>query len=286
MNVALRAQSAAPDGEFAFTDADFRRIAAMLREDSGIHLSESKSALVYARLSKRLRQLGLRSFEDYCRLVAAPAGREERGRMLSALTTNLTKFFREHHHFDHLKKCVLEPLAPSLRMGGRLRIWSAACSTGEEPYSLALTVLECLPEAPSLDVKILATDIDPVVVEKARRGVYTQQDVAPVASAQRDRWMRRGADGATWEAGSEMRTLIGFKTLNLLHEWPMRQRYDAIFCRNVVIYFEEDVQSQLWRRFQSVLKPDGRLYIGHSERVNDAAYESDGLTVYKRGGGA
>lgn len=273
--------SAPSDAEYAFTDADFRRIAAMLREDSGIHLSDSKAALVYARLSKRLRRLGLRAFQDYCRLVASPEGREERGHMLSALTTNLTKFFREPHHFEHLRRNLLEPMAAEIRAGARLRIWSSACSTGEEPYSIALTVLDCLPEASQLDVKVLATDIDPVVVEKARKGVYTRDDLSPVPPALRDRWMAPVSPGETWTAGAEMRDLIGFRTLNLLHEWPMKQKYQAVFCRNVVIYFEEDVQNALWAKFRKVIAPKGRLYVGHSERVMDTGYASDGLTVYR-----
>lgn len=283
-----RAGESLVEGEYAFTEADFRRIAAMLREDSGIHLAPSKATLVYARLAKRLRQLGLDSFQDYCRLLGDASGVEERARMMSALTTNLTRFFREPHHFDHLRTQVLEPMAGAVRNGARLRIWSSACSTGEEPYSLALTVLSVIPDAPRHDVRILATDIDPQVVARAQAGVYSSQAVAPIATAMRDRWMvpRDNGGEREWSVGDEARALISFRTLNLLADWPHRQRYQAIFCRNVVIYFEEETQNLLWSKFKGVMSNDGRLYVGHSERVTDRGYVSDGLTIYRLDGGA
>jgi chemotaxis protein methyltransferase CheR len=284
---ANRAEESLVEGEYPFTEADFRRIASMLREDSGIHLTPSKATLVYARLAKRLRQLGLESFHDYCRLLGEAGGAEERGRMMSALTTNLTRFFREPHHFEHLRTRVLEPMADAVRDGARLRIWSSACSTGEEPYSLALTVLSVLPDAHRHDVRILATDIDPQVVARAQAGVYSAQAVAPIAKPMRDRWLRPVGDdrNADWSVGDEARALVSFRTLNLLGEWPHRQRYQAVFCRNVVIYFEEETQTMLWQKFKGVMANGGRLYVGHSERVADRSYVSDGLTIYRLDGG-
>ena len=155
-------------GEFAFTGEDFARVAALLREDSGIHLPDSKATLVYSRLAKRLRALGLESFADYCKLVSSDAGVDERRSMLAALTTNVTRFFREPHHFDHLRDHTLPPLLEEARAGGRVRFWSAGCSSGEEPYSMALTLLSAMPEIGELDVRILATDIDPNVVARMR----------------------------------------------------------------------------------------------------------------------
>lgn len=282
-----RAEENLVEGEYAFTESDFRRIAAMLREDSGIHLAPSKATLVYARLAKRLRQLGLDSFQDYCRLLGDAGGAEERARMMSALTTNLTRFFREPHHFDHLRTHVIEPMANAVRNGARLRIWSSACSTGEEPYSIALTVLSVMPDAPRYDVRILATDIDPQVVARAKAGIYSSQAIAPIAKPMRDRWMVpvEQSGGDEWSVGDDARALISFRTLNLLADWPHRQRYQAIFCRNVVIYFEEETQNMLWSKFKGVMSSDGRLYVGHSERVNDPNYASDGLTIYKLEGG-
>jgi chemotaxis protein methyltransferase CheR len=271
-------------GEFPFTDQDFKQIAAMLYADAGLALPESKATLVYSRLAKRLRALGLESFREYCKLVSETEGFSERRNMLAALTTNVTRFFREPHHFEHLKTEVLPKLLQSARQGGRVRIWSAACSTGQEPYSIALTILSLMPDAPEYDIRILATDIDPNVVITARRGVYPQNEVAPIPADLARRWMEP-RDGGALEAGEAMRELVAFRELNLIGQWPMKGRFDAIFCRNVVIYFDEPTQQRIWGRFRGLLQPNGRLYVGHSERVTDDGFRSDGLTTYALTGG-
>lgn len=272
------------EGEFLFTTEDFLAIAAMLYDDAGIALSESKASLVYSRLAKRLRALGLESFREYCRLVAGSEGVSERQNMLAALTTNVTRFFREPHHFEHLKNKVLPELAPFARAGGRVRFWSAGCSTGQEPYSIALTILGVMPDAAQYDVRILATDIDPNVVATGREAVYSIDAVQPVPAALRDRWMvriKKGPEDA-WGAGEEMRRLVAFRELNLIGHWPMKGRFHAIFCRNVVIYFDEPTQARIWSRFAPLLQPGGRLYVGHSERVTEMErFETDGLTTYR-----
>jgi chemotaxis protein methyltransferase CheR len=279
----VRPQAGFAEGEFDFTLEDFRAIANTLHKETGIFMPESKSTLVYSRLTKRLRKLGFASFKQYRKFLASPEGAEERIAMMSALTTNLTKFYREPHHFDLLRRQVLEPRAAEVRAGAPLRIWSAACSTGEEAYSIALTVLQVFPNAPDLDVKILATDIDPVVVRKASEGRYSESSVEPIPSALLERWF--GVEGArghqTYIATPEMRSLIAFKELNLIGPWPMKGKFDAIYCRNCVIYFNDETQAALWPRFAAALKPYGRLYIGHSERVSDLGFESDGLTAYR-----
>jgi len=280
---ALRREAPLVDGEYPFTQANFRCIAQLLRADSGIHLADAKATLVYSRLAKRLRVLGLKSFDAYCALVSSAEGAEERYAMMAALTTNVTRFFREPHHFDHLRDKVLSPIVERVRAGARLRLWSSACSTGQEPYSMALTVLQALPDAAKLDVRILATDIDPNVVETARAGVYAEDAVSPVPKPLRDRYMKRDREGR-WHVGEEARGLIAFNTLNLIGEWPMKGRFEAIFCRNVVIYFDEPTQNGVWTKFRNMLEPGGRLYVGHSERVETAGYRSDGLTVYRREG--
>jgi chemotaxis protein methyltransferase CheR len=274
------------EGEFAFTEDDFDAIARMLHDDAGIALQESKATLVYSRLAKRLRALGLGSFRDYCALLAenGTAG-GERQQMLAALTTNVTRFFREPHHFDHLKTRVLPPLLAKARAGERVRIWSAGCSTGPEPYSIALTILSLMPEAAQYDVRVLATDIDPNVVAEGKRGLYREDAAEPIPADLRQRWMKRMQKGGElgWSAGDEMRALTVFRELNLIGDWPMSGSFDAIFCRNVVIYFSEDTQSRIWSRFRPLLPPHGRLYIGHSERLSGPAadaFASDGLTVY------
>jgi chemotaxis protein methyltransferase CheR len=280
------------DGEFLFTTEDFRRIAAMIHADAGIALTENKATLVYSRLAKRLRTLGLESFKEYCALVQGREGLDERQKMLAALTTNVTRFFREPHHFEHLSSRVLPPLLEAARRGGRVRIWSAACSSGQEPYSIAMSILRLMPNAADHDVKVLATDIDPNVVAFGRAGVYTQEQVAGIASDDLKRFMEptlsdRGEKA--WRVCEAMSSMVAFRELNLIGDWPMKGKFDAIFCRNVVIYFEEATQSRIWSRFTPLMMPDARLYIGHSERVTGPAASQlvgDGLTTYRLAGGA
>ncbi|HEY1736663.1 MAG TPA: protein-glutamate O-methyltransferase [Methylovirgula sp.] len=278
-------------GEFLMTATDFRQIADMLHADAGIHLPESKATLVYSRLIKRLRALGLKSFRDYCALVAERGGADERQQMLAALTTNVTRFFREPHHFEHLRKDVLPTLIETAKRGGRVRLWSAACSNGAEPYSIALTLLSAFPNVTTCDVKILATDIDPNMVAEASAGLYNDAALQPVPADLRLRYFTstRHENGKMWQASDALRSLIGFRELNLVGSWPMRGKFDVIFCRNVVIYFEEGTQARLWSRFVPHMMPGGRLYIGHSERLSGPAatmFESEGITTYRLKEGA
>lgn len=282
-----RQAEAIVDGEYTLTARNFAHIAHMLRETSGIHLPDAKAALVYSRLAKRLRTLRLASFDDYCDLISSPEGEDERSAMLQALTTNVTRFYREPHHFDHLRDQVLPPLIARAKSGGKVRLWSSACSTGQEPYSMALTLLSVFPDAGRYNVKILATDIDAKVVATARAGVYSDESVSPIPAQLRDRHLTRirGDAENEWRVNPDVRDLITFNQLNLIGDWPMRGRFDAIFCRNVVIYFEQETQNRIWGRFQNILTPEGRLYVGHSERVDVIGFENDGLTVYRVGKG-
>jgi len=279
---ALRKSDAQPlvDGEFPFTLDDFRDIAQLLYADSGIHLQEAKATLVYSRLAKRLRKLGLASFSDYRALLHGPDGEGERPALLSALTTNVTRFFREPHHFDDLRRQVKLVLAPAARAGGRVRLWSAGCSLGHEPYSIAMSLLAELPEATELDVRILATDIDPQVIDRARAATYSREDVEPVPADLAARWLTK--DGDQVRVSDAARKLVSFGVLNLHATWPMKGAFDVIFCRNVAIYFDDETQARLWSRFAERLTPQGRLYIGHSERAETPSLITDGLTVYRR----
>jgi len=283
--VMKRSGPAMVDGEFLFTETDFRRIAAMVHGDAGIALPETKATLVYSRLAKRLRALGIASFNDYCALVAGQDGVDERQKMLASLTTNVTRFFREPHHFDHLRRELLPQLVASVRAGGKARIWSSACSSGQEPYSIAMTLLSVAPDAANLDIKILATDIDPNVVREARAGIYSTSLLSGMPEDLRKRWTQAvpGRPGYV-EIADEAKALITFNELNLIGEWPMKGRFDAIFCRNVAIYFDDDTQARLWSRFAGMMPPEGRLYIGHSERVAGPAagsFTPDGITTYR-----
>ncbi len=186
------------DGEYPFTHEDFQRIATLLYQQSGISLSEGKAALVYSRLAKRLRLLGMENFRDYCELVAGAEGIDERQAMMAALTTNVTRFYREPHHFEHLRHKVLPEHVDRVRRGGRLRLWSAGCSTGQEPYSMAMTLLSVIPDAAERDVKILASDIDPNVLRTAREGLYADEHVEAAPQELRRAWLSaipRGAAG-------------------------------------------------------------------------------------------
>lgn len=280
-------QASIVEGEFLFTYDDFRKIAQMLHADSGISLPDSKATLVYSRLAKRLRSLGLQSFRDYCSMVAGAEGVDERKRMLASLTTNVTRFFREPHHFEHLKTQVLPPLLEAARRGGRVRLWSAGCSTGQEPYSIALTILGLMPDAAEYDVKILASDIDPDVIDTARRGIYAADAVAQVPADQRAKWFVPMGP-RNFRVADEPRELIAFRELNLIGDWPMKGKFDVIFCRNVVIYFQEETQTRIWARFKTYLAPGGCLYIGHSERLtgNTDGFKTEALTTYRLTTGA
>jgi chemotaxis protein methyltransferase CheR len=272
-------------GEYPFTREDFRNIARMLHADVGITLSETKAPLVYARLVKRLRTLGLQSFKDYCVMVGARSGADERRHMAAALTTNVTRFFREPHHFEFLKTRQLPGLIDLARRGRRVRLWSAGCSSGEEAYSIALTILQAEPQAAKLDIKILATDIDAEVLAKGRAGAYSDAAVAPIDRELRGRWLNleREAGERVWRVGAELRQLVAFRELNLIGPWPMRGPFQAIFCRNVTIYFEENVQAAVWRQMSPMLAPGGCFYIGHSERiVGVEGYRAMGMTIYQR----
>jgi len=273
--------------EFLYTDEDFRQIKGMIYDDAGIFLPDTKKNLVYSRLARRLRQLNISTFEDYVLYVQSRAGRKERGQLINALTTNLPHFFREPHHFELFRKQCVSDALKKTAVGGRYRIWSAGCSTGEEPYSLAIALLDEAPELADLDVKILATDIDSDVIDRAKKGVYTEDIVSPVEPRLRQRYFETGwgPNSDRFVVGDDLRSMISFRTLNLMQPWPMAQRFDVIMCRNVVIYFDEPTKAVLWQRYADLLNPGGILFIGHSERVHGKAreqFEPAGLTAYRK----
>ena len=277
------------EGEFVFRTEDFRRIAAMLHADAGIFLPEAKSTLVYSRLVKRLRVLGLESFRDYCAFLDEAGGADERQQMMAALTTNVTRFFREPHHFEHLKTKVLPPLLDAAKRGGRVRIWSAGCSKGHEPYSIAMTVLSLMPDAADRDIRILATDIDPNVIEEGRAGIYDRAALEGVPPAEFKRFLRPDGKAGNFGVVDEIRRLISFRELNLMGQWPMAGQFDIIFCRNVVIYFDEATQAKIWERFSGKLAAGGTLCIGHSERLSGPAqkrFSNVGITIYRHAAGS
>ncbi len=275
------------DGEFPMTRRDLQDIASMIYEDAGIYLNETKASLVYSRLAKRIRKIGLKSFRSYCKLVASDEGAQERRRMLSLMTTNFTRFFREEHHFDHLRDAVLPDLVQRARAGGRVRIWSAGCSQGQEPYTIALTVLSAFPDVARHDFKLLATDIDPMVIDHAKAGIYDAAAIETVSPAMRKQWFKPADRDGEWCIDPALRDLVTFRELNLMKGWPFSGPFDVLFCRNVVIYFDEATQARIWKRYSDMIAHGGWLYIGHSERLSGEArdhFQTAGITTFKKTG--
>lgn len=273
--------------EFAFREEDFGFISKTIYDRTGIVLKDHKKDMVYSRLARRLRELGLNNFADYCALLKAKGGNEELSVLINAITTNLTRFFREGHHFEHVKEVVLPEVNQLASASGRhrLRIWSAGCSSGEEPYSIAMTLVQAMPRLQMWDAKILATDLDTNMVTKGRTGLYPASSIADLPPNYRNRYFQKAAGLADQrQASDSIRALIIFKQLNLLGPWPMKGPFDAIFCRNVMIYFDEATKAKLIDRFCKMLRPGGWLYIGHSETLLDVqtVFELKGRTVYRR----
>jgi chemotaxis protein methyltransferase CheR len=273
------ANNPAPSREFEFSLRDFRFLADLVNQRTGIVLGDAKRDLVYGRLAKRLRQLKLASFREYCELLKGEHGGEELVTLTNALTTNHTGFFREPHHFEALQEWLTQlPAAQK-----RVRLWSAACSNGAEPYSMAMCVADALGEKSSRDVKILATDIDTQVLKTAAQGVYPNSMATPIPAAKRTRYTRT-LDAEQFAVDDALKSLISFRPLNLLEGWPMKGPFDLIFCRNVVIYFDKPTQAKLFNRFADMLTPDGLLFIGHSETLFKVCdrFTLIGKTMYRR----
>jgi len=271
--------------EFAFSDADFRSLAQLAREHAGIALSDSKRNLVYTRVSRRLRALGLTAFKQYRNYLAQNEAELES--FINAISTNLTKFFRESHHFDHFRNHVVIPFVSGPRSGdGRFRVWSAGCSTGEEPYTIACVLKREIPAGSRHDIRILATDIDTDVLARAARGLYPVSAFDNVPRIYREYFKPAsgGRDGDNLMASEDIRSLIVFRRLNLIEPWPFRGKFDAVFCRNVMIYFDNATKSALIDRFIQTIKPGGFLYIGHSESFHGLHPELQlvGRTTYRR----
>ena len=270
------------DREFNFTQKDFKFIRDLVAEQTGISLSEAKSHMVYSRLSRRLRSLNIASFAQYCDYLNNGAS-DELVHFVNALTTNLTAFFRENHHFEFLAQTLL-PHIFARNANKRVRIWSAGCSTGEEPYSLAMVLRENMPNSGGWDVKILATDLDSNVVAKASSGIYEESRLNGVSPQRLKRFFIRNRNSNQVKVKPEVSELITFKQLNLMHQWPMKGPFDFIFCRNVVIYFNKDTQKALFKRFADMTVDRGYLFIGHSESLFKVStqYQLIGNTIYQK----
>lgn len=271
----------------AMSDTDFQAISDIAYKEAGLVFLPEKVSLVQSRINRRLRQLKINSFAEYTAFVESEQGLAERKVMISSLTTNVSNFFRESHHFDILKEQVLPSLLSRARAGGRVRLWSAGCSTGQEPYSIAMTLLDFAPDAPTLDIKILATDIDPNVIFTAKRGYYDNRSIGDIDVSLQSKYLETVTNGrkSGFQIAEPVRSMVSFRELNLLSHWPISGMFDVIFCRNVVIYFDEETQLALWPRFESVTESGGWLFVGHSERLSDrlkTEFVTAGPTAYHR----
>lgn len=250
---------------------DFATVAELLKRMAGIHLNPNKRAMVSGRLNKRLKATGHESISAYCAALQGPGHTDEQDAFISALTTNMTRFNREAHHFTHLMESVLPALLETARGGGRARLWSAGCSTGEEAYDLAFQVLRACPDAARLDIRILATDIDKSVLMTAQAGLYSVADLSQLTDKHAERFFdRRIAPAGMASVCEAARELIAFRRLNLDSDWPFHGKFDVIMCRNVAIYFDDATQIRLWHRLTDRLQAGGALYIGHSEALPEA----------------
>ncbi len=271
--------------EFALSDKEFARVKARVYAEAGISLSDAKRTLVISRLGKHVRAFGLTSFDDYLDRLERSGTAEDRQDFINALTTNLTRFWREDHHFEHLVGYVGQLMQSRPRQSGgkpRLRIWSAGCSTGQEPYTIALNLLDSYPELKRWDFRILATDIDTNVVAKAAAGIYPEGDLSGLSPERMRLFEKIGGGNVRIPAAA--RDLVTFRPLNLMvNPWPMKGPFDAIFCRNVAIYFDKKTQGELFARLGAMLVPEGYLYIGHSENLGSGseAFRLVGKTIYQ-----
>ncbi len=252
------------------TEKHFNEISGLVRRVCGINLHDGKKELIKARLSKRLRTLKMDSFDKYIEYVKNDTGGGERTSMLDALSTNMTQFFREPDHFEYLGAQVLPRIAAKAPENGRrLRIWSAGCSSGEEAYSLAITVSENIPNPQLWDAKVLATDLSTCMLTRANRGVYNAKRLEAVPPQLRSKYFScvQPSPERLYYVKKPIREMVHFARLNLMAPWPMRGPFDVIFCRNVMIYFDKATQGRLIERYWDMLAPGGTLFVGHSESL-------------------
>jgi chemotaxis protein methyltransferase CheR len=289
-SVALMQAPSLPGPTGTITDLEFNRIRELIYRAAGISLSESKRALVCSRLAKRLRKFQLKTHTEYLDHLAScdPTGTELQS-LINCLTTNKTDFFREPHHFDFLREVVLPHIRWQAERGmpRRLRIWSAGCSRGHEPYSIAITILEHFPSLRGWDVRILASDINTDVLDAARQGIYPIDQIDCVAPAIKHKYFLRGSGSQVdnCQVRPEVQRLVTFRRINLIQQpWPIQTRFDVVFCRNVIIYFDHPTQQTLTTRLADLLSTNGYLILGHSEHPTwlGNVLTARGQTIYQR----
>lgn len=278
----ITSAAVAEQREFLMTSADFDEISKLAMDFSGIVLAEHKRDMVYSRIARRIRELKLTTFREYLTYLKNNHA-QEASEFINALTTNLTSFFRENHHFEFLQDELLPALRFANKSTKRLRIWSAGCSIGQEVYSITMTLKRA--GFPSdWDIKLLATDLDSNVVETGKSGIYPASHIDSIDDETVKRFFLQSGDHRSVQVKDELRQMVTFKRLNLLENWPMKGPFDIIFCRNVVIYFNKETQRVLFDRYADMLPVGGHLFIGHSENLNGISdrFESLGNTIYRK----
>ena len=271
--------------EFDFSEQDFQKLRALVKQFTGISMSNEKHELLYGRIARRMRALNMHAFSTYISLLEHnPAG--EKQHFINAVTTNLTSFFREMHHFTYLKDRFLPEFLLNQAKKRPLRIWSAGCSSGEEPYSIMMTVGDVVGDPERVNLHIQATDIDTGMVQAASEGIYDRDRVDGLPEATLKKYFLRGTGNMSHLVRfmPTYRKYMDFSQLNLMESWPTKQAFDVIFCRNVAIYFDKKTQSDVYSRFHQSLVDDGLLIIGHSESLYNLTdkFEMIGKTIYKK----
>jgi len=274
------------DREFSFSRKNFDFLRKISNKTTGIVVSDDKFDMFYSRLSRRVRHLGLANFDEYCDFIENNNDKDELTELINSVTTNLTSFFREQHHFDYLKNSVVPELLVKNKTDKRIRVWSSGCSTGEEPYSLAITLLESLQSRENWQFHLDATDVDSNVLAKAQSGVYLQSSLNGVSKQCLRTWFQRGTgvNSDKVRVKSIARSMIDFHELNLAGRWTVPDVKDIIFCRNVIIYFDKNFKKKLVDQYADVLKVGGYLFIGHSESLFNITdrFELIGKTIYRK----
>lgn len=271
--------------EYEFTHRDFDFLRRISNQHTGIVVTDDKFDMFYSRLARRVRALGLRSFSEYCNYIEQPAHESEMVELVNALTTNLTSFFRENHHFEYLAHDVLPDLLQRNRAERKIRIWSAGCSTGEEPYSLCMVLREQKSLLSGWDIRLLASDIDSNVLAQAQAGIYPMSRVEGLSKQRLRAYFQKGTGRHEGKARvrSELREMPEFRQINLMQNLGVETQ-DVIFCRNVIIYFDKETKRQLLQKFADAMAPDGYLFVGHSESLQQVTdrFELIGNTVYRK----
>ncbi len=274
--------------EVILSEKDFRTVSDLVYRYCGINLHEGKKELVRARLAKRLRALKIRTFDEYIKFATSDPSGKEFINLIDSISTNLTSFFRENQHFNYLNQVFFPQMfaRKKAQRQSRIRVWSAGCSSGEEPYSIAITLLDAVEGMGAWDIKVLATDISTQILDRAKQGIYEKKRIDPVSGAQKQKYLTKlpGKGQEEYQVSDRLKKIIVFARLNLMEPWPIKGPIDFIFCRNVMIYFDKPTQQKLVNRYFDLLESGGLLFTGHSESLTGIQHRFQYVqpTIYRK----